>query len=319
MLNRVTLDQLQVLVTAAETGSFSAAARRLNRVQSAVSQTIRALEDALELELFDRSQKLPRLTDAGAAMVEDARRILGGVDGLRARARSIATVAEPEISLAIEQVFPNLVLTACLHEFRERFPSVSITVYGEGLGAPEQALMDGEAGLAIYSPAQDGTVGLQMEFLGEVPISVVAGAGHPLARHGGMIGQSELDEHVQLILTDRSGRYRGVVMNTRTWSFVDQNTRLDFALAGFGWSLMPLHLARPHLESGALVAIRLAVHNGLPLRFPLYAAYKIGRPPGPAAQWLLGDLRRRFAEWSGDAPGAPRQPGIQIRVTPSGR
>ena len=86
MLNRVTIDQLHMLAAVAECGSFSAAARKLNRVQSAVSQSIQSLEDALEVKLFDRSHKLPRLTDAGEAILIDARRVIGGVDALRARA-----------------------------------------------------------------------------------------------------------------------------------------------------------------------------------------------------------------------------------------
>ncbi|HUH77072.1 MAG TPA: LysR family transcriptional regulator, partial [Devosia sp.] len=55
MLDRLTLDQLRVLVTIAELGSFSAAARKLQRVQSAISQTVRALESSLDVTLFDRS------------------------------------------------------------------------------------------------------------------------------------------------------------------------------------------------------------------------------------------------------------------------
>ena len=63
MLSRVTLDQLQILIAVADTGNFSAAARKVNRVQSAVSQSIQSLEDGLELKLFDRSSKVPRLTE----------------------------------------------------------------------------------------------------------------------------------------------------------------------------------------------------------------------------------------------------------------
>ena len=122
MLSRMTLDQLQMLIAVADTGIFSAAARKVNRVQSAVSQSIQSLEDALELELFNRSSKLPRLTDAGKAIVQDARRIISSTDALRARAKNMASVAEPEISLSIEQVFPSTVLIESLRAFRERFP-----------------------------------------------------------------------------------------------------------------------------------------------------------------------------------------------------
>ena len=65
MIDPLTLDQMRVLVAVADAGSFSAAARKLGRVQSAISQAIQTLETTLRLTLFDRSAKTPRLTDAG--------------------------------------------------------------------------------------------------------------------------------------------------------------------------------------------------------------------------------------------------------------
>ena len=76
MIDPLTLDQMRVLVAVAETGSFSAAARRLGRVQSAISQAVQAMEATLGVPLFDRSTKTPTLTDAGAAIVADARAIV---------------------------------------------------------------------------------------------------------------------------------------------------------------------------------------------------------------------------------------------------
>ena len=69
MIDPLTLDQMRVLVAVAETGSFSAASRKLGRVQSAVSQAVRAMETTLGVTLFDRSTKTPTLTEAGAAIV----------------------------------------------------------------------------------------------------------------------------------------------------------------------------------------------------------------------------------------------------------
>ena len=316
MLNRVTLDQLQMLLAVAECGSFSAAARKLNRVQSAVSQSIQSLEDALEIQLFDRSQKLPRLTDAGAAILIDARRVISGADALRARARSIATVAEPEVSIAIEQVFPNEVLIESLQTFHAEFPSVSISLYAEGLGAPEQSMLEGNAGLAMYSPARDGMPGIEMEYFGSIPISIVASRNHPLADARHPIAQSELDDHIQLTLTDRTRRYRGVVMSTRSWSFIDQFNRLDFVRKGFGWCTMPTHLALPYIRSGELKELQFAIHSGKPLRFPLFIAHKSDQPPGPAATWLLKEMRTRFSNWAKQQPDYQLdEKSIQIRVT----
>ena len=73
MIDSLTLDQMRVLVAVADAGSFSAAARKVGRVQSAISQSIQTLETTLGLVLFDRSGKTPRLTDAGKALVSDSR------------------------------------------------------------------------------------------------------------------------------------------------------------------------------------------------------------------------------------------------------
>ena len=61
MLDALTLDQLRVLVMVADVGSFSAAARRVRRVQSAISKSIRTLEEALSIQVFDRAGKYPAL------------------------------------------------------------------------------------------------------------------------------------------------------------------------------------------------------------------------------------------------------------------
>ena len=76
---RVFIDQLRMFVTAADAGSFSAAARKLNRAQSAISQAMAVLETVLGVSLFDRTERLPRITPAGAKLLSTARSIDFGV------------------------------------------------------------------------------------------------------------------------------------------------------------------------------------------------------------------------------------------------
>lgn len=315
MLERVTLDQLRMLIQVVECGSFSAAARQLHRVQSAVSQSIQALEDSLEITLFDRSNRLPVLTKAGVAIHKEAEKIIRNMDALRARAKSISSTAEVELTLAIEQVFPNSVLMESLKQLQIEFPHVSVTLSAEGLGGPVESLLENDTQLSIYSPVIDGAPGIQMDYLGSIPLVVTAAADHPLAKIKGRIHQDDLDDHIQLALTDRTKRYRGLLMAARYWSFVDQNHRLDYVRNGFGWCCMPRHIAQQHLDSGELVELDLKIYGGRSLVFPLYTAYRVNSPPGPALSWLLDDLSQRFQEWMRTvAPPASNQQ-IQIRVT----
>jgi len=101
-----TLDQLQVFLAVADTGSFSAASRQLNRAQSVISYTIGNLETQLDVALFERSgARQPKLTEAGKAMLSDARRIVADLQVMRARAKSLKQGLEAEVSVA--RCFPR--------------------------------------------------------------------------------------------------------------------------------------------------------------------------------------------------------------------
>jgi len=102
MLRALTLDQLRVLTTIADTGSFSAAGRQLRRVQSAISQSVRALEAAQGVALFDRSSKTPFLTEAGRVLVEQARQVQRQAALFEAMASEMAAGLEPELTLALD-------------------------------------------------------------------------------------------------------------------------------------------------------------------------------------------------------------------------
>ena len=311
MLDRLTLDQLRVLAAVADGQSFSAAARRLGRVQSAISQSVQALEATLEVTLFDRSGKTPKLTDAGRAILADARRLLQDAELIRARAASIAADVEPELSLAIDSIFPNALLMASLKGLSEVHPCLPVTLFTEGLGAPEQRLLDGVARLAVCSRFPSVAENLEREFLARVETVPVAAAHHPLAGETAPLEREVLERHVQLVLTDRSpitSNITGGVVSRRIWRFADLATRLEYLLAGFGWCNMPLHMVADHLADGRLKKLEIRDSSARLFELPLFAAYERGRTPGRAGRWLVEDIRRRLA--AGEAVG--------IRVEPPG-
>ena len=88
-----TLDQLRVLLAVAEIGSFAGAGRKLGRATSVVSYAIANLEAQLGVLLFDRERtRKPQLTEAGRAVLAEARAIATGVDGLRAKGIGVGQV-----------------------------------------------------------------------------------------------------------------------------------------------------------------------------------------------------------------------------------
>ena len=311
MLDRLTLDQLRVLVAVAETGSFSAAARRLGRVQSAVSQTVQSLESTLGIALFERDGKTPRLNDAGRVILDGARHLLASADTLRAQAESIAADVEPELTLAIDALFPSAVLMASLKALSAAHPCLPVTLYTEALGAAEQRLRDGAARLGIYSVlAAGGSRDLETEFLAAIALVPVVAAAHPLAAAPGPLARDVLEGHVQLILTDRSSLTAGIsggVVSRRIWRFVDLHSRLDYLLAGFGWGSMPQHMVAEHIAAGRLKRLDLKENNGRIVSIPIHVVHERGRPPGRAGQWLVDDLRKRLPRGEGESTALPTQ------------
>jgi DNA-binding transcriptional LysR family regulator len=299
MLDRLTLDQLRVLVAVAETGSFSAAARRLGRVQSAVSQSVQSLEAALGTKLFERDGRLPRLNDTGRVILADARHLVRGAETLKARAESIARDVEPELTLAVDAIVPTEVLTRSLKALSAVFPSLPVTLFTEGLGGAEQRLRDGVARLGLYVPVtiQDDR---ESEFLMSIPTVPVVAADHALASEPGPLAREVLERHVQLVITDRTPITAGLsggIISHRTWRFADLATRLEFLRAGFGWCNMPVHMVREDIAAGRLKVLDISEHTAP--SFPVHVVHERGRAPGRAGRWLIEEFRRLLPECAG--------------------
>ena len=89
-------------------------------------------------------------------MLKDARRLIDGARTLKARAASILTDVEPELTLAVDATFPNDLLMASLKALRVEFPLLPVSVFTEGLGGAEQRLRDGVVALRHLSDRGDG-------------------------------------------------------------------------------------------------------------------------------------------------------------------
>lgn len=293
MISALTLDQLRILTVVADEGSFSAAGRRLLRVQSAISQSIQSLEGALGVQLFDRTTKTPTLTDAGRALVAQARRILLEVESLQSHAAAIGAGLEPELAIAVDSLFPSDPLLTALRALRDRFPQLPVTLYTEPVSAAERRLRAGEAHLALCAFRPDASSDLVAEPMAWIDMIPVVATGHVLAEAIGPVSRRSLEAHVQLILTDPGAPDDAPsfgVISPRVWRFVEIARRLDFIAAGFGWANMPAHLVRPLIDSGKLVRLTLEEPALLLDRIPMFGLHRSAHPPGPAGRWFLDRL-----------------------------
>jgi len=286
-----TIDALRVFLAIADTGSFAAASRRLGRATSVVSYQLANLETQLGLTLLDRrGAKKIALTEAGQALVPNARAVAREVDSLLARARSLLGGVEAEVSLAVDVMMPMRVLTSILEDFRAAFPSVPLRLHVEAMGALVQLVLDGAASLGVCGPVPAKIEGLEEIPLCYITTLPVAAPRHPLAAISGRIKPAQARDHVQLVLTDRSHLTKGQdfgVVASQTWRLADIGAKHSLLLAGLGWGWMPETMVHNDLAAGRLVRLSLDMFDGYRLR----ALYRTDRHPGPAGRWLLDRLQ----------------------------
>lgn len=291
------LDQLRIFLAIVDEGSFNAAAKRLGRAISAVSYGLSQLEAQLGVSLFAREgSRKPVLTEAGKALLAEARTVSDDVDALTAKVRAMNTGLENELTLALDVMVPMANVAAILRDFQQFFPTVDLRLHVEALGAVAALLLGGEADLAVSGPVIVSDPALERVQIGAVELVPVAAPSHPLARMD-EIPPGASRRHLQIVLTDRSPLTKGrdfSVSATRTWRLADLGAKHALLLEGIGWGNMPLHGVSDDLAAGRLVRLALPEEPGH--AYQLYAQWRKDCPPGPARQWMLAALKSRLAQ-----------------------
>jgi DNA-binding transcriptional LysR family regulator len=285
-----TLDQIQVFLAVVETGSFTAAARKLNRATSAISYAVTNLEAQLGVRVFARAgSSRPQLTEAGRAILPDSRGMALALDGLIAKARGLTQGLEAEVALVVDIMLPAKRLVPALDEFARRFPTVSLRLRMEALGAVTQIVMDRLAVFGISGPLPVESDHLTRGPAGAVKMIPVAAPGHPLAQ--GTVSMAAASRHTQLVLTDRSSLTEGRdfgVLSVKSWRLADLGAKHALLLAGLGWGNMPKPMVSDDIKRGRLV--RLDVERESDLIYRFHSLYRTDTPPGPSAAWLMERL-----------------------------
>jgi DNA-binding transcriptional LysR family regulator len=261
-----------------------------------ISYTISNLEAQLGISLFDReSTRKPQLTEAGRAVVAEARSVANGIDGLRAKVRGLLQGLEAEVHLALDVMLPTDRVVDALKAFRAEFPTVALRLHVEALGAVTQMVLNGSAVLGVSGPLSAEIDGLEKIGIGSVHLVPVAAPDHPLAA-ADIIQPGAAREHVQLVLTDRSTLSQGQefgVFATRTWRLADLGSKHMLLKAGIGWGNMPVPMISEDLAQGRLVPLDLPDARGGD--YTLDVVYRTDTPPGPAATWLIERFKAQAA------------------------
>lgn len=292
-----TLDQLEVLETIERSGSFSAAARELRRSTPAVSYAVKALEDTLGVELFDRSGHRARLTHSGVQVLAEARRVLAHARDLDRLAHQLREEWEPRLEVAVDGVLPMGPILRAVRRLTDQGAPTHVRVQVEYLTGVHHVFHQGDADLMLALDVRE-TPGLRLRPLPPVELWLLAHRDHPLHHLGRPVLRSDLEEHVELVVADSGrdprdrdpppSRLRLWVGSPHVFQVSDFHTKLDAVREGVGFGWMPVHLCERLIEAGEVLP--LAFPEGSQHVFVPRLVEREARVRGRAAQCLVEAL-----------------------------
>jgi DNA-binding transcriptional LysR family regulator len=175
------LRQLEYFVAVAEEANFTRAADRVHVAQPGISAQIRKLERELGQELFDRSGRSVRLTDAGKAVMPYARAALGAVAGARTAIEDLSGLVRGRIAVGVVGAGPTITFANHLTAFHAEHPGVDIVLAEADSATLLDRLRSGELDFVVVGLTNEPTPDLTIQILSEDPIVAAVSRDHPLA------------------------------------------------------------------------------------------------------------------------------------------
>ncbi|MDN0073798.1 LysR family transcriptional regulator [Crenobacter sp. SG2303] len=286
---RTSLEQWRVLMAIVEYGGYAQAAEVLHRSQSSVSYAVARLQESLGVTLLEPEGRRMKLTAVGDALLRDARPLIDAALRLEGRARALDQGWEPEVTLAVDALFPTRLLLKTLSEFAGTCTQTRVQVHEVVMSGADEALYAGKVELAVVRRVPQGFIG---DWLMDVELVAVAAPGHPLFQLERELSLSDLVMHNQVVLRDsgeRHPRNDGWLGAERRWTFGNPQTMIEVVEAGLGFAWLPIDRAAEGLAKGRLV--QLPLKCGQSRKGDLSLVYADPEHTGPAVKALANCLR----------------------------
>jgi DNA-binding transcriptional LysR family regulator len=313
-LHALTPDALVMMDTIARTGSFAAAARELGKVPSALTYSVRQLEEALDALLFDRSSRQAQLTPAGTELLHEGRRLLQEMQAVSNRVQRVAKGWETQLAISVEDILS----VPTMFELVEAFcglcdgrggtsgsgavdggdgsrPGTRLRLRTDVLAGTWEALVSGQVDLAIGVKGDlpnPGGVGLRP--LGEMSFVFCVAPHHALAAVEAPLDDTLLVRQRAVAVADTAQRLTPITVNLLPGQDVltvpSMRAKLEALLRGLGCGYVPEPLARPHLEAGHLVRKTTTQGDRVVRLFYAWREEHGRQSLGRALQWWLQRL-----------------------------
>ncbi|KAB2826019.1 LysR family transcriptional regulator [Aliivibrio finisterrensis] len=290
MQSPITLDALRALDAIDRKGSFAAAAKSLFKVPSALTYTIKKLEDDLNVILFDRSKQKAQLTSAGKLILEQGREILIATDKLESAVKQLDSGWERNLIISRDTIIPLTPLLESILKFNKLEHDTNITISEESLGGGWDALHSNRTDIAIGVSDHLPKGEYQIKEIGRVDFLFAVSQSHPLALIERPIEASDLLLYPSLIVSDSSlllpTRDTGLFKSKQQIRFKTMQAKIEAQTMGLGVGFLPRHLIKQQLNDGILIEKKCAVPRVNP---PLFIAWHKDND-GKACEWFAKEL-----------------------------
>lgn len=290
MHHAITMDALRALDAIEREGSFAAAAESLYKVPSALTYTIKKLEEDLGVPLFDRSKQRAQLTPAGQLVLEQGRDILLATNRLLDSVQQLESGWEREIRIARDTIIPRQPLLELVNEFTNLEQKVDISLGVEVLGGGWDALHSKRADIAIGVSGELPKGLFRTHKIGRLTFVFAVAPDHPLADFEGELDQEQLSQYPSVVVSDTSQilpvRDSGLFNSRQVIRVNSMGSKLHTQMLGAGIGFLPQHIARPYIDNGQLIEKACAVPRPAT---EIYLAWR-KEQQGKAFDWFIERL-----------------------------
>jgi len=285
---KITVDGLLVLEAINTHGSFASAAKSLHRVPSAISYSMKKLEQDLDIQLFNRAGYKAVLTSAGHLLLEEGQHLLNAITDLENQVKKVSDGWELELRIAIGNMYPIDNLLSLIKIFYNQQSGTRIKLLNEVYGGIWDALVTDRADLVIGAPSEGPAGGgYHTRPLDQIEWVFAVAANHPLTKVAEPLTENIISKYRVIAVADTSRnlapRTAGIFTGQDVFTVSDFETKIKAHIQGIGVGFLPRRLIQQELKQGLLIEKQLETENETSATFLAWRTGKNGR----SLQWFL--------------------------------
>ncbi|MFW2035332.1 LysR family transcriptional regulator [Acinetobacter junii] len=286
-------EQLLMFQTVMETGSFSAAARKLGKVPSAVSMSIANLEIDLNLNLFDRIGREPIPTDAAKVLYEKTQLLLIEMNQWKQHAHALSNGLESTLNIVVVSELLHTNWTDYITLLEQNFPSLAINIVSAPQEDALQMLLDQSAQLALMFEREQLDSREQFVELKREALIPVISINHPIAQLN-KVSFEQMVQTRQIVVASRDNTIKPELLFSKEyWRTDNHHSACMMIVRNLGWGVLPLEMFSENPELKKKLKV-LEIYDFTP-KFEYYVDLVWSRESnlGAAAQFLIEHIRKQ--------------------------